>query len=201
MSQTKKIQGRLFRGENGRLGPAAAEKSTPSRSSSDTALTIEIPKINVVQPPGPAPPKTQKTSSEPSPKQEHLLHRHSTPFRQRLAQRLGSEYNGAERHRLGQDCDKELHWKRWGPYLSDRQWVSAPPPCQIFAISDAQLQHAGRRLSVKTTPPTVMPGPISHTNTRVHAHTGGEKTVLLGYPITTNVFAYRFRSGTVKTTC
>ncbi|HKT60440.1 MAG TPA: hypothetical protein VJQ46_10325 [Gemmatimonadales bacterium] len=29
---------------------------------------------------------------------------------------------GAERERLAQDARRELNWKRWGPYLSERQW-------------------------------------------------------------------------------
>lgn len=45
------------------------------------------------------------------------------PFRERLAQKLGDKYKGAEKYRLEQDNNREKHWKRWGPYLSDRQWV------------------------------------------------------------------------------
>ena len=29
---------------------------------------------------------------------------------------------GAEAERLGQDARRERNWKRWGPYLSERQW-------------------------------------------------------------------------------
>jgi hypothetical protein len=29
---------------------------------------------------------------------------------------------GAERQRLADDADRTLNWKRWGPYLSERQW-------------------------------------------------------------------------------
>ena len=29
---------------------------------------------------------------------------------------------GAERQRLGEDDRREKNWKRWGPYLSERQW-------------------------------------------------------------------------------
>src|SRR5258708_20004580 len=29
---------------------------------------------------------------------------------------------GAERRRLDEDRRREKNWKRWGPYLSDRQW-------------------------------------------------------------------------------
>ncbi len=28
----------------------------------------------------------------------------------------------AERRRLAEDADRKLNWKRWGPYLSERQW-------------------------------------------------------------------------------
>ena len=28
----------------------------------------------------------------------------------------------AEQRRLQQSSDREVHWKRWGPYLSERQW-------------------------------------------------------------------------------
>ena len=29
---------------------------------------------------------------------------------------------GAEAERLAQDARRERNWKRWGPYLSERQW-------------------------------------------------------------------------------
>src|SRR6185437_5731530 len=29
---------------------------------------------------------------------------------------------GAERQRLGEDAIRKQHWKRWGPYLSERAW-------------------------------------------------------------------------------
>ena len=57
------------------------------------------------------------------------------PFRQRIAEQLGPEYHGAERLRLDQDCRKERHWKRWGPYLSDRQWVRRRLPWGSYAGS------------------------------------------------------------------
>ena len=28
----------------------------------------------------------------------------------------------AEHTRLGEDASRERNWKRWGPYLSERQW-------------------------------------------------------------------------------
>lgn len=44
-------------------------------------------------------------------------------YRQKLSEKLGSKYQGTEKYRLEQDEKRERHWKRWGPYLSDRQWV------------------------------------------------------------------------------
>lgn len=34
------------------------------------------------------------------------------------------QWKSVEEKRLDQDEKKEHHWKRWGPYLSERQWVS-----------------------------------------------------------------------------
>jgi tetratricopeptide (TPR) repeat protein len=44
-------------------------------------------------------------------------------FRTTLQERLGDEYCGAERYRLEEDKNRGKHWKKWGPYISDRQWV------------------------------------------------------------------------------
>ena len=33
-----------------------------------------------------------------------------------------SSQNTAEDDRLRSSTDREVHWKRWGPYLSERQW-------------------------------------------------------------------------------
>jgi hypothetical protein len=33
-----------------------------------------------------------------------------------------SQTSDAERHRLSEDSRREKNWKRWGPYLSERQW-------------------------------------------------------------------------------
>ena len=58
------------------------------------------------------------------------------PYRERLAQRLGDEYSGAEKYRLREDDERKKHWKRWGPYLSDRQWVrSWRSHCCTFSLA------------------------------------------------------------------
>ncbi|KAF5385960.1 hypothetical protein D9615_002643 [Tricholomella constricta] len=103
----KKVQNKLFRG-----GPS---DSQPPQDR-EPALTIEIPK----PPPIPTPPPKLGKSSDSSPKDTAEAQTH----RQRLAQQLGGEYQGAEKYRLFQDGKKDKHWKRWGPYLSDRQWAT-----------------------------------------------------------------------------
>src|SRR5215831_4399470 len=35
-----------------------------------------------------------------------------------------SELNDAEGNRLDEDVDRQSNWKRWGPYLAERQWAT-----------------------------------------------------------------------------
>ena len=109
MSQTKKIQGKIFR------GVVETKEDTPSRSNTDPNLSINIPK-----------PAAPASSSVQIPKADapQNADKSTGTFRQRVLQKLGPEYHSAERYRLVQDDKKEKHWKRWGPYVSDRQWVS-----------------------------------------------------------------------------
>lgn len=37
--------------------------------------------------------------------------------------RNDKEYLTTEEQRLKSDRDRSAYWKRWGPYLSERQWV------------------------------------------------------------------------------
>lgn len=32
-----------------------------------------------------------------------------------------------EERRLGEDREKTKYWKRWGPYVSERQWATGEP--------------------------------------------------------------------------
>lgn len=48
--------------------------------------------------------------------------REQKPLRERLQQSLGARYRSVEDYRLTQADNYEVHWKRWGPYLSERQW-------------------------------------------------------------------------------
>lgn len=104
----KTLQEKLFRG-----GGIASNEQTPV-DEKEGGLTIDIPR----------PP------TSPNPPQVNPMPRSGTgeiplkSYRERLASKLADDYKGVERYRLLQDATKERHWKRWGPYLSDRQWAS-----------------------------------------------------------------------------
>lgn len=119
MSSTKRIQGKLFRGESG-----ADDGSDPTKTGS---LTINIP-TNTLQTKSVQPAKTSKPAEGVEIDNDAPEGRYTIPYRDRLLRRLGNGYRGTERYRLEADGKKEVHWKKWGPYLSDRQWVCLLPP-------------------------------------------------------------------------
>jgi hypothetical protein len=54
----------------------------------------------------------------------------------------GKEVLSEEEKRLRQDRDRTKYWKRWGPYVAERQWAtgsSSTSRC-IFALADFTLQ-------------------------------------------------------------
>ena len=142
----KKLQAKIFRGQN---GAGEEDAKSAARSSSDPALTINIPNpvLTDSSQAGPAPPKITTKAEASSPKQTDE-NADAKPFRQRLIEKLGSKYHGAERYRLDQDDQRELHWKRWGPYLSDRQWVrdaSVGRYMRLLTRYRRDLAHTGYR--------------------------------------------------------
>ena len=38
--------------------------------------------------------------------------------------KVGLQVHAAEANRLKQDKQRRVDWKRWGPYLSERQWAT-----------------------------------------------------------------------------
>lgn len=40
----------------------------------------------------------------------------------------GHEYLTEEEKRLKEDRDKSKYWKKWGPYVAERQWATGAPP-------------------------------------------------------------------------
>lgn len=123
----KKVQDKLFRKTSGEDKDGVDKTPTmPSESrSSDNNLFIQIPKHtlpNIVTPAIP-PPKsklTKPSSGSPNAEGDGEEYR---PYRDRLLEKLGHDFKGVEKYRLQQDEKRDRHWKRWGPYLSDRQWV------------------------------------------------------------------------------
>lgn len=126
MSSTKRIQGKLFRGESG-----DGSGSDPTKPGS---LTIDIP-TNTLQTKSVQPSKVPKPTEGVEIANDAPEGRYTTPYRDRLLRRLGNEYRGAERYRLEADRKKDVHWKKWGPYLSDRQWV------HLSAFTSSKLLH------------------------------------------------------------
>jgi hypothetical protein len=131
MSSAAQKQARLFKGQQGSAG--AQDSSAPARPGTNVnSLNINIPKPpNMVSsvPPGPNPPpklgKQVQDSTTPKDDADRVA---ATPadgrsYRERLVEKLGHKYNGVEKYRLEQDEARSRHWKKWGPYLSERQWV------------------------------------------------------------------------------
>ena len=80
----------------------------------------------------------------------------------------------AERLRLEEDDRREKNWKRWGPYLAERQWGTVRE--DYSADGDA--------------------GTTSRTITRAAARTAGARTGCSASPIASAGCASRSRSGT-----
>ena len=63
---------------------------------------------------------------------------------------MAGEKRNAERERLGEDARREKNWKRWGPYLSERQWgtvredYSADGSCWDYLPHDHARSRAYR---------------------------------------------------------
>ena len=143
-SGLKKLQARIFRGQNAE----DKDEGKPARSSTDPALTINIPNPILTDPTqNGSLPKMAKTETNTTNLSENDDER---PFRVRLAEQLGPDYQGTERFRLEQDDKRERHWKRWGPYLSDRQWVRLRSPPTVFRVHrrgpNAHIGYCTRRL-------------------------------------------------------
>lgn len=62
----------------------------------------------------------------------------------------------AEALRLSEDSRREKNWKRWGPYLSERQWGTVREDrfdlLQRHSIRDALRPHEPRPNAIATVP-------------------------------------------------
>ncbi|KAI0066247.1 hypothetical protein BV25DRAFT_1797668 [Artomyces pyxidatus] len=118
MSQSvRNIQQRLFR-----ANLANAQDGADPSKAAEPSLSIKIPKPSGQATPVPnPPPKLTKTETATPPATQDAP---AKSYRDRVREKLGKDYEGVERYRLDQDNAKARHWKRWGPYLSDRQWAT-----------------------------------------------------------------------------
>ena len=123
-TNVRSIQQKLFRSESQNL------QNTSDPPKPDNPLTISIPKT--VTPPPSLPSKAGRSQESNASPTSNV----NAPglYRDRIRQKLGSDYKTVEQYRLDQDNKRERHWKRWGPYVSDRQWV-----CHLLSLSDPKL--------------------------------------------------------------
>ena len=186
-TNVRSIQQKLFRSESQGL----QNSSDPPKP--DNPLTISIPKT--VTPPPSLPSKAAKPQESNAPPTSNG--NAPGPYRDRIRQKLGSDYKTVEQYRLDQDNKRERHWKRWGPYVSDRQWV-----CHLlFLTPKLCVYHLSRQPSGKTTLATVMLGHISPMSTLARGPTGGEKTASRASATTTNVSVILLPCGTRRIEC
>ncbi|KAI0256189.1 Six-hairpin glycosidase-like protein [Lactifluus subvellereus] len=113
-TNVRSIQQKLFRSDS------YGSQNISDSQKPDNPLTISIPKTGT--PPPSLPQKTGKLpESTGSPASNEKGPR---SYRETLRQKLGAAYKTTEQYRLDQDGKRERHWKRWGPYVSDRQWAT-----------------------------------------------------------------------------
>lgn len=122
-STVQKIQDKIF----GRASTGSDKDTTEDPGSSERvdqvpSLTINIPK-DTTNTPNTAPQRKNDNPDSGDDVGQAAATPPLKPYRDRLSEKLGDKYKGAEKYRLAQDNSREKHWKRWGPYLSDRQWV------------------------------------------------------------------------------
>ena len=191
----KKVQEKLFRGGN--------TNNDTEIPRSEPALTINIPGAPPTPtPPIAAPPKSSKALDQlPNNDQDARRQQDDRFYRERLASRIGADYKGVERYRLEQEERRERHWKRWGPYLSERQWVRAtiPPPPVRPNVCVAHYNKSSSRLPfAKITRQMETHGPTFPTHKPDPELTDGVKTVSLEYLTITSAFALPSHFGMVK---
>ena len=60
----------------------------------------------------------------------------------------GREYLCQEEKRLKEDRERTKYWKRWGSYLSERQWATGSLPCAAVPGRRLIRGHSQGRLLV-----------------------------------------------------
>lgn len=105
---------------------------------------------------------------------EAIHHPFPTPGHKFASKEPFDDWKSIEETRLEEDEKKEKHWKRWGPYVSERQWVcgtAADVPSLLLIV------YFLRPLFARTTLPMETRGLTSLTSTLARAHTAGARMV------------------------
>lgn len=68
------------------------------------------------------------------------------------------EYLAEEEKRLKEDRERTKYWKKWGPYVAERQWATGIFPRAPFSACRADSFDSQ---FVRTTVQTAMPGLVS----------------------------------------
>ena len=74
----------------------------------------------------------------------------------------GHEYLTEEEKRLQEDRNREKYWKKWGPYVAERQWATGMTTLEACEAA----RHSARPLTsfqcARITALMVMPGAVRH---------------------------------------
>lgn len=70
----------------------------------------------------------------------------------------GHEFLTNEEKRLAEDRKREKYWKKWGPYVAERQWATGELTLLSVTTRAAANCHCQ---CARTTAPTVMHGAVS----------------------------------------
>ena len=140
MSSAHNIRNKVFGAQESSPGSTRSPTPSVSQQSDSPSLSIHIPSsANSQQDKKPQLPKISnggilKASNSGRSREEET-------FQNRLLKKLGTRYDGCERYRLEEDEKKLNHWKRWGSYLSDRQWVGVG--LSLYALCYIEILSLG----------------------------------------------------------
>ena len=107
---------------------------------------------------------------------------------------LFDEWKSVEETRLDEDERKEKHWKRWGPYVSERQWVSHSFCPWSYSADDTRIRPPSEKITLRME----TPGLTSLTSTLDRERTDGEKMDSVGSPTIMERCVSRSDYGTVS---
>lgn len=106
--------------------------SLPKRPSLPTSSDLTAPELIKSSPQSGTPTEEARQNAEDGEPRTAGASELDTPrnrdeltLRDKLMKSMGPRYTSVEEFRLDQVEHYEKHWRRWGPYLSERQWVRA----------------------------------------------------------------------------